>query len=195
MVAQRHRQGFTLIELMVALAIAALLLVFGVPSFTTFLRNSEVRSTSESIINGLRAASAEATRQNTRILFTVDGSGNWAFNLVKDPVECKDLEQPPIQRYYGKEAGANTKVATTPDEKVSVCFNGLGRIVNQGVEPSDHIQRIDIASMVCGEARPMRIIVDDPNKQLGLRMCDPDPALVTLNDPRACRDDIPIPSC
>jgi hypothetical protein len=39
----------------------------------------------------------------------------------------------------------------------------------------------------------LRIIVDDPIKQLGLRMCDPDLALVALNDPRACRDDIPPP--
>ena len=90
---------------------------------------------------------------------------------------------------------ASSKVAEDPPGNLSVCFNGLGRIVNQGVEPSDHIQRIDIASVVCGEARPLRIIVDNPDKQLGLRMCDPDPALVTLNDPRACRDDIPIPSC
>ena len=182
---------------MVALAIAALLLMLGVPSFTTFLRNSEIRSTSESIINGLRAASAEATRNNQRVLFTLDGGGSasWAFNLVTDPVDCTGLVQPPIQRYVREEAGRSSKVAEDPPGKLSVCFNGLGRIVNQGVEPSDHIQRIDIASVVCGEARPLRIIVDNPDKQLGLRMCDPDPALVTLNDPRACKDDIPIPSC
>ena len=56
--------GFTLIELMVALAILALLLLLGVPSFTTFMRNSEIRSTAESIINGLRAASTEAANRN-----------------------------------------------------------------------------------------------------------------------------------
>ena len=60
-------RGFTLIELMVALAIAALLLLLGMPSFTTFLRNSEIRSTAESLVNGLRAASAEAARQNKRV--------------------------------------------------------------------------------------------------------------------------------
>ncbi len=72
---QRHRQGFTLIELMVALAIAALLLLLGMPSFTTFVRNSEIRSTSESIINGLRAATTEAANRNRPVTFSLKGSG------------------------------------------------------------------------------------------------------------------------
>src|SRR5262245_43844418 len=66
-------RGFTLIELMVAIAIAALLIFLAAPSFVTFLRNSEVRSTSEAIINGLRAAKSEAARQNQRVMFTLAG--------------------------------------------------------------------------------------------------------------------------
>ena len=58
--------------------------------------------------------------------------------------------------------------------------------------PNNHIRLIDITSIVAGEARPLRIIVDDPaadpTKPRGLRMCDPDPALAALSppDPRAC---------
>jgi type IV fimbrial biogenesis protein FimT len=51
-----------MIELMVAIAIGALLIFLAAPSFTTFLRNSEIRSTSESIVNGLRARS-DGSRQ------------------------------------------------------------------------------------------------------------------------------------
>ena len=75
MTCTRNAQGFTLIELMVALAIAALLLLLGMPSFTTFLRNSEIRSTSESIINGLRAATTEAANRNQTVTFEL-ASGN-----------------------------------------------------------------------------------------------------------------------
>jgi type IV fimbrial biogenesis protein FimT len=57
-------RGFTLLELVVAMTITGMLLMLGMPSFTTFLRNSEVRSTAESISNGLRAARTEATRLN-----------------------------------------------------------------------------------------------------------------------------------
>ena len=190
MIGYSRMQGFTLIELMVALAIVALLLLIGMPSFTTFLRNSEIRSTAESLVNGLRAASAEAARQNKRVVFTLAGgnSSSWAFNLVNDPIDCTNLVQPPIQQYFKEEAGRNSKITVTPAAKLTVCFNGLGRIVNQGV-PNDHLQQIDIDSVVAGEARPLRIIVDDQTvSRRGLRLCDPDPALLTLSppDPRAC---------
>lgn len=183
-------RGFTLIELMAGLAILALLLALGMPSFTTFLRNSEIRSTAESLINGLRTASAEATRQNSKVLFTLGPGADWAINLVNNP-DCTGLVQPPIQQFAGNETGKNSKITATP-AKTTVCFNGLGRIVSQGTV-GDHIQQIDIETLVTGEARSLRIIVDDvaaadPTKPRGMRMCDPDPALKLLSppDPRAC---------
>jgi type IV fimbrial biogenesis protein FimT len=187
-------RGFTLIELLVGLTIFALLLLIGLPSFKTYLRNSEVRSTAESIINGLRAASAEAANRNTRVAFTLAGGGDpsWAINVVKDP-DTKELEQPPIQAYTGKEAGRSTTVTVTPADRLQVTFTGLGRVDIDPADPDNHIRQIDIDSIVSGEARPLRIIVDDPNpvdpsKPRGLRMCDPDPALAKLDppDPRAC---------
>jgi type IV fimbrial biogenesis protein FimT len=193
-------RGFTLIELMLALAILAMLLLLGMPSFTTFLRNSEIRSTSESIVNGLRAASAEAARQNTRVRFTLAGAGDASWAIHRVDRDTNALIEPPIQQYTSREAGANSRVTTAPADRVTVTFTGLGRVENQGVLPSDHVQMIDIASSVCGAGRPLRIIVDDPNpadptKPRGLRMCDPDLALVALSDPRACGDGIPPPSC
>ncbi len=100
-------RGFTLLELMVALVIAALLLSLGMPSFTTFLRNSEIRSTAESISNGLRAARTEATRLNKPVSFTLVGGGDpsWAINEF-DPATTT-LIQPPLQRYAKAEAGSD----------------------------------------------------------------------------------------
>lgn len=193
MAARAQSRGFTLIELMMALALLALLLLLGVPSFTTFLRNSEIRSTAESLVNGLRAASAEAANRNAHVAFTLAGPGDagWAINVVKDRA-TGELEQPPIQQYSRKEAGHSSKVTVTPLNKVQVVFTGLGRVHNQGVA-DDHLQQIDIDSIVAGEARPLRIIVDDPDlkdpaKPRGLRMCDPSPAIAALvpPDPRAC---------
>jgi type IV fimbrial biogenesis protein FimT len=74
-------RGFTLLELVVALTIMGMLLMLGMPSFTTFLRNSEVRSTAESISNGLRAARSEATRLNRPVSFTLAAGtdASWAI--------------------------------------------------------------------------------------------------------------------
>ena len=182
-------RGFTLIELMVGIAIAALLIVLAAPSFVTFVRNSEIRSTSESIINGLRAAKTEATRQNRRVMFSLVGgnSANWTINLVNDPVDCADPVSPAIQSYASEEAGKTSKVTVTPHKRM-VCFDGMGRVVNQGT-PNDHIMSIDIESTVACQARPLRVVVDDADKPTprGLRMCDPNPNLPS-DDPRYCRD-------
>jgi type IV fimbrial biogenesis protein FimT len=186
-------RGFTLIELMAALAILALLFLLGMPSFITFLRNSEIRSTSESIINGLRTASAEAARRNSRVAFTLGPGADWTIKPTNPAdTDCTDLAAEVIQQFAAKEAGKSAKVTITPAAKSGVCFTGLGRIYNPGA--NDHIRQIDIGPTVAGaEGRPLRIIVDDPApadpaKPRGLRMCDPDPALTSLTppDPRAC---------
>jgi type IV fimbrial biogenesis protein FimT len=183
-------RGFTLIELMVALAIAALLLLIGLPSFTTFLRNSEIRSTSESLLNGLRAATAEAANRNKKVTFELAGAtgADWRFWVLDDD----GVTQKELQSYSKKEAGASSKITLTPAGQLTVTFNGLGRVDIDPANPNNHIRRIDIDSIVAGEARPLRIIVDDPNPSAagkrGLRLCDPDPALAALvpPDPRAC---------
>jgi type IV fimbrial biogenesis protein FimT len=178
-------RGFTLIELMVAMTIAALVLLIGMPSFTTFVRNSEIRSTAESISNGLRAARSEATRRNLPVSFTLAGGGSasWAINVF-DPVTAT-LVQPPIQQYSKLEAGKSSKVTTTPGTAVAVTFNGLGRIISPSPIATANLQQIDVTSVVTGEARSLRVYADDLH---GVRLCDPDPALKALvpADARAC---------
>jgi type IV fimbrial biogenesis protein FimT len=194
-VAAANDRGFTLIELMAGLAILALLFLLGMPSFITFLRNSEIRSTSESIVNGLRAASAQATRLNSHVAFSLtDTAGSWQVRALNDgDTDCTDFAPGgPLQQFAATETRAGAQVTVTPGGQTSVCFNGLGRVFHQGT--GDHIQQIDIATSTAGEGRPLRIIVDDaiapadPTKPRGLRMCDPDPALAALvpPDPRAC---------
>jgi type IV fimbrial biogenesis protein FimT len=178
-------RGFTILELMVALTIATLLLTIGMPSFTTFLRNSEIRSTAEAISNGLRAARTEATRLNTPVSFTLVGGGDpgWAINQFNTTTAA--LIQPPIQNYAKLEAGKSSKAVTTPANAVAITFNGLGRVMSPSPIATPNLQQIDVSSIVAGEARTLRIYVDDPR---GIRMCDPDPAIAALvpPDPRAC---------
>jgi type IV fimbrial biogenesis protein FimT len=181
----RLARGFTLLELIVALTITGMLLMLGMPSFTTFLRNSEIRSTAESISNGLRAARSEATRLNLPVSFTLAGNGDasWSMNVF-NPV-AGTLIQPPIQQYSRFEVGRSSRVASTPANAVAVTFNGLGRIVSPSPIATPNLQQIDVSSIVAGEARTLRIYADDVH---GIRMCDPDPAMKTLVPPdaRAC---------
>ena len=178
-------RGFTILELMLALVITALLLTIGLPSFTTFLRNSEIRSTAESISNGLRAARAEATRLNKTISFTIaaGGDASWAINEFNPTTLA--LVQPPLQRYVKAEAGSSARAVATPAAAVAVTFNGLGRVISPSPIATPNLQQIDVSSAVAGEARTLRVYVDDAR---GIRICDPDPAIQALvpADPRAC---------
>jgi type IV fimbrial biogenesis protein FimT len=178
-------RGFTLLELMVAFTIAAMLLTLGMPSFTTFLRNSEVRSTAEAISNGLRAARSEATRQNLPVSFTLAGGGNpgWTINVF-NPV-TNMLINPPIQQYSRFEVGMHSQVVRTPGTALAITFNGLGRIISPSPIATPNLQQIDVTSVVSGEAKTLRVYADDVH---GIRTCDPDPALKLLLPPdsRAC---------
>ena len=181
-------RGFTLIELMVAIAIAALLVILAAPSFITFLRNSEIRSTSESIINGLRAAAAEAANRNKQVTFeltTNATSADWRFWVAND-----NGTENTLQTYNKNEAGKNSKLTVEPAGKRTVTFNGLGRVEIDPADRDNHIQYITIESVVPGEARSLRIIVDDKTppaagRPRGLRLCDPDTTL-PADDPRRC---------
>ena len=63
------QHGFTLIELMVTIAIAAILLGLGVSSFGTMMASTQARTTADSIMSGLRLARAEAIKRNAPMRF------------------------------------------------------------------------------------------------------------------------------
>jgi type IV fimbrial biogenesis protein FimT len=177
-VRERADAGFTLVELMIGLLIAAFLAMMALPSFSQFLRNSEVRSASESIVNGLRLARSEATNRNQAVVFSLAGAGDpgWSINLLRDGSL--------LQKYSKQEGGAYTSVAILPANALAVTFNGLGRIVPAVAGANPNLKQLDISSLAPG-ARALRIYVDDTH---GVRMCDPSPELAALapRDGRAC---------
>ena len=70
--------GFTLIELMVTLAIASILLLVAAPSLTAFKRNSELTSLSNTLLSAMNAARGEAMKRNMAAYVTpTDGGASW----------------------------------------------------------------------------------------------------------------------
>lgn len=68
--------GFTLIELMVTIAVAAILLAIGVPSFRDFVAGQRVRAASSDIVNILTYARSEAIKRNTDVEIA-PATGGW----------------------------------------------------------------------------------------------------------------------
>ena len=61
------KQGFTLIELMVTLAVAAILLILGVPSFQEFIKSNRMTTRVNAFVSGLHYARSEAAKRGSRV--------------------------------------------------------------------------------------------------------------------------------
>ena len=61
-------KGFTLIELMMTLAIAAILLTVAVPSFITFTKNSRITAQANKVVTAVSLARGEASKRGTRVV-------------------------------------------------------------------------------------------------------------------------------
>lgn len=69
--------GFTLLELLFSIAIAAILMLVAAPSFITFQRNSELTAAANSMLGSVGAARTEAMKRNLPALIAPTGTG-WA---------------------------------------------------------------------------------------------------------------------
>ena len=63
------QRGVTLIEMMIALAIVAMVLMVGVPAFTIFLQNQQIKNAAQTVMIGLSSARAESIRRNAAVRF------------------------------------------------------------------------------------------------------------------------------
>ena len=65
MIKQQH--GFTLVELLYTLAVAALIIGVGIPAFTNTMRNTSMTASTNSIVTALHSARSEAIKRRARV--------------------------------------------------------------------------------------------------------------------------------
>lgn len=68
-------QGFTLIELMVALSISAVLLAIAVPSYSSSRLNSQLRASSNDLIGSINLARSEAIKSGAAVTLCASANG------------------------------------------------------------------------------------------------------------------------
>jgi type IV fimbrial biogenesis protein FimT len=71
-------RGFTLIELIVVVALIAILMSLAVPSLASFQRSSELRATASGFLAAVQSARAEAMKRGVDTYMVPVSNSNWA---------------------------------------------------------------------------------------------------------------------
>lgn len=82
--------GFTLVELMITIAVAAILIALATPSFSNLIARNQLTGQSNALVGALQVARAEAVRRNARVIVcrgnaamtACENGGAWATWVV-----------------------------------------------------------------------------------------------------------------
>jgi type IV fimbrial biogenesis protein FimT len=156
-------QGFTLIELMVAIAIFVILLSIGVPSFTETIRSNQLTSQANSLITALNVARSEATKRGAPVTAcastdqaSCSGSVSWnsgwiVFSDDTGTAGVVDVDDPLLQTWPSVPAGIQVTGAA-----------GFVRYGANGV--SDAATTFDLLRPSCIGVRARRITISNTGR-------------------------------
>lgn len=183
-------RGFTIIEIAISLMILGILLALGLPSFVTWIGNTQIRSGADGVLNGIQLARAEAVRRNLSTQFVLTEAAatppttGWNVQVIDSAGAVVEV----VQTRSKNEGSPNAVAVLTPADAAILTFNGMGRLI-PNPDTSKTITQVDIVNPGAGTCeadgggmRCMRISIG-----LGgnVRMCDPAPTLAA-GDPRKC---------
>jgi type IV fimbrial biogenesis protein FimT len=168
--------GFSLIELMIGIAVLGVVVAAGMPSFTQMLRNSEVRNVSNSIANGLQRARAEAVARNASVQFVLGTGTSWTVDYVTKPVPT----DPPLDSRSSSEGSSHASLTAVAADLVTpattITFNNLGLVTSPAATT---LARVTVT--VTGGNQTNRVVIGTGGNA---SVCDP--SLVHGSSPRAC---------
>lgn len=179
----RHRRagGFTIIELVIAIALVGTLLKLGVPAFTAWIRNAQVRTVADALQNGVRLAQSEAVRRNRTVVLSltnaqpVQGAAAAANGKFWGIQFIPQFGDPTTDLFI--QGGALTDVASgaTITGPAALCFNSTGRLTTiaaatTGVGAACSVGDVTFTVDMTGADRRLNVTVGLAGQ---LRLCDP----------------------
>jgi type IV fimbrial biogenesis protein FimT len=115
-------RGFTLIEMLVTLAIFAVLLMIAIPSMRPFLQSQSVKNASMDINSTVALARSEAIKRNATVDVTANSATDWSQGwVVSQTTPAATIRKQP----------ALGNIVITPSSG-SFSFDGNGRMTSTG---------------------------------------------------------------
>jgi prepilin-type N-terminal cleavage/methylation domain-containing protein len=123
----RKLSGFTMIELIVTLAVSAILMAIAVPSMSTLMSSNRRVAQTNNLVLALQYAKSEAIKQDTLTGVSVTSSGSWAqgWSVCCAANSTTVLDTlPPVN-------SATTVIASSPaGNPATIAFDSNGAILN-----------------------------------------------------------------
>lgn len=166
------QRGVTLIELMIAIIIVSILLTIALPDFRAWIQNTQIRTATESIQNGLQLARAEAVRRNEPVSFILGTGTGWTVSTEAGTA---------IQSRASGEGSVNVTVAVTPSGATTATFSALGRLTNPAAAPTQIDLDVPTSIIPASQSKELRINITSGGQ---IRSCDPN--VTASDDPRKC---------
>lgn len=128
---KRNNAGFTIIELMITLAVAAVIVAIGVPAMGQFIKNSALKNQVYDMMGSMATARSEAIKNGARVIMcrTADpvaatpscggGNDNWSTGWLLFVSEDSNL-------VYNAGTDTLVKVGLPSPQQVNVRSNGSG---------------------------------------------------------------------
>lgn len=139
---KNNKQGFTLIELIISIAILSIALSIAVPSFTQLINQNKVASQADELLSSFAVARAEAIKENQVVTIckssnqtSCTSSDDWIDGWIVffDSVTANgqvDVGESIIHKFYG--APSNFVINTSSLVTNSISFRPTGEITNAG---------------------------------------------------------------
>lgn len=118
----KKERGFTIIELMITLVVAAILLAIAVPSFRSMIADNRLSGTATQVVASLNLARSEAIKRGASVqVASSSGTGDWknGWSVNVGGTELRHVDA----------VGGDQTVAGTAS---SVQFNSRGELVGGG---------------------------------------------------------------
>ena len=150
--------GFTLTELMIAVAILGTLVTVALPSFRTMILNYQVRVAAESMSNGLSRARAEGVSRNATVKFVLGSGTSWTVS---------DSAGTTIDSRASSEGSANATISATPSTATTITYNNLGQVI-ANADASATLTSLSVTT--AGATQTLQILIGAGGTP---RVCDP----------------------